>query len=324
MNPDETDKNEFISLCKDYYKGNQTELNYIDEFQQTYSSDKAIWWYNRDCFIYTMLDKALRTKDTNTIFLFQFFIRDLLAQITKCQCQTSVRVYRGQSMLDDEIKNLRKLVGGFIFINNLFATIIHRDIALSFVNTDNTSGGVHRVLYEIDADPAVVTTKSFAYISRDSNYPDKVEVLFSIGSCFRIVNVQRNDDQIWCIRMTLCGDDGPNMKLFFDELKEKYGYYDGEAAFFSFSRVLRAMKKFDEADKYCHRLLRHFSSNDSLLAILYDELAEIASGKGDNNMNAKWHKKSLNIKKKTGFNSFVNSGGVTNSNGKIHSHWSNE
>jgi hypothetical protein len=41
-------------------------------------------------------------------------------------------------------------------------------------------------------------------------------------------------------------------------------------------------------------------------------------------MNALWHQKSLQIKKKNEFNSFDNSGDATNSDGKIHSHWSNE
>jgi len=120
--------------------------------------------------------------------------------------------------------------------------------------------------------------------------------------------------------MTLCGDNDSDLKPVFKEMKKKYGYYDGDAGFFSFSRLLRAVEKFDEAEKYCHHLLQYFSSNDSLLGILYDELAEIASNKGDHDLSDQWHQKSIQIKKKTGSNSFGNSTGTISCNGKIYNH----
>jgi hypothetical protein len=44
------------------------------------------------------------------------------------------------------------------------------------------------------------------------------------------------------------------------------------------------MEKFDEAENYCQRLLRHFCSDEASLAIVHDELAEIASSKSDNDL----------------------------------------
>jgi hypothetical protein len=49
----------------------------IDEFEMDYSSENALWWYSRDSFLYGMLNKALRTQDIDTLFLFRFFIRDI-------------------------------------------------------------------------------------------------------------------------------------------------------------------------------------------------------------------------------------------------------
>ncbi len=313
----ETDKINLISLCEDIYKDNESELKIIREFQQTYSNDKVLWWYTRlNCFD-KILNKALRTQDVDTIFLFQFFIRDLYQQITKCQCQYPVKVYRSQLMIDDEINSLKESVGCLISIHTFFSTVIDRNRALGFLNTCDNSNGLHRVFFEIDADPEVVIAKHFADITTHSYFPAEREVLFSIGSLFRITNVQQSNDQIWIIRMTLCSDKESDLKSLFEEMDKKYGFYDGETAFVSFSQVLREMKKFDEAEKYCHRLLRDFSSDDFLLGILYDELAEIASSKSDHSLSDQWQQKSIQIKKKTGSGSVGSSHASSNYTGKI-------
>jgi hypothetical protein len=180
-------------------------------------------------------------------------------------------------------------------------------VALHFLKESDNSNGLHRVFFEIDADPKVVTTKAFADITKHSEFPKEREILFTIGSLFRITSTHQSDDEVWIIQMTLCGDDEIDLKPLFDEMEKKYGCHDGEAALLSFSRVLREMKKLDEAEKYCHRLLQDFSSNDSLLGILYDELAKIASSKSDYYLSDQWHQKSIQIKKKMSSDSFTNS-----------------
>jgi hypothetical protein len=316
MKPSEMDETDLISLCKAYYKGNESELKLIRQFQQTYSSEKAIRWYTNECFLYKLLNKALRTEDINIIFLFQFFIHDLHQQTTEYQCQYPIRVYRSQHLGDDEINSLKESVGCFISVNGFYSTTFTVNTALGFLGNVKQLNASHRVLFEIDADPKVVTTKPFTDISEHSSFPQEREVLFSIGSLFRITNVQQSDSQMWIIRMTLCDDDDPDLRLLFEKINKKYGYYDGDAAFILFSRVLREMKKFDEAEKYCHRLLRDFSSNDPLLGILYDELAEIASSKSDYSLSDQWHQKAIKIKKKTGSSSVGSGTGAVSYNGK--------
>src|SRR3984957_19119886 len=51
MKSTSTDKNELISLCKDEYKGNKTELKIVREFEQDYSLDRALRWYTRQCLL---------------------------------------------------------------------------------------------------------------------------------------------------------------------------------------------------------------------------------------------------------------------------------
>jgi hypothetical protein len=56
----ESDKKQLISLCQNEYKNNPTDLPFVREFDKDYSSNKAIWWYTRESFLYKTLNKALR------------------------------------------------------------------------------------------------------------------------------------------------------------------------------------------------------------------------------------------------------------------------
>ncbi|CAF2046563.1 unnamed protein product [Rotaria magnacalcarata] len=70
-------KTKLIDFCCDQYGDNSKELKIIDEFKRNYSPSSAIWWYTRECFTYTMSNKALRTQDIEIITKMGFFIRDL-------------------------------------------------------------------------------------------------------------------------------------------------------------------------------------------------------------------------------------------------------
>ena len=55
-----TDKDDLISLSKKEYKNNKDELAVIREFQENYSSDRVLWWYTRESFLYRTVNKARR------------------------------------------------------------------------------------------------------------------------------------------------------------------------------------------------------------------------------------------------------------------------
>ena len=56
---------------------NPSTLNLIEEFRGNYDPSLAIRWYTRPCFLYSMLNQALRTVDLDIILKMAFFIRDL-------------------------------------------------------------------------------------------------------------------------------------------------------------------------------------------------------------------------------------------------------
>lgn len=70
-------KEEMLSRCRDYYRGNKRQLENIDKFERTYDSTKAIEWYTSTTFIFKLVNKALRTENIDLLYLFRFYFVDL-------------------------------------------------------------------------------------------------------------------------------------------------------------------------------------------------------------------------------------------------------
>ncbi|CAF4785343.1 unnamed protein product, partial [Rotaria sp. Silwood2] len=55
------------------------------------------------------------------------------------------------------------------------------------------------------------------------------------------------------------------------------------------------MGRFNEAEKYYHRLLDELPANDFLRIGLYHNLGDLTDQKGDHNVSLKWYQKSLKL-----------------------------
>ncbi len=90
----------FLEFCRELYTGNERELHIISEFDHNYHSHSPAWWYTRECFLYKMLNKALRIHDINILCKMGFFIRDLHQQLKQLHATSSIStllvLYRGQ------------------------------------------------------------------------------------------------------------------------------------------------------------------------------------------------------------------------------------
>ncbi|CAF1303903.1 unnamed protein product, partial [Rotaria sordida] len=267
----QADTKELIKLCRNAYEGNSFELSNIHEFQKDYSPDKVLWWYTRASFFYKTLNAVLRTENIHMIFLFRGFISDIQRQLKYHQAKKPLRVYRGQMISRDELKNLEQCRGQFISVNSFFSTSTDEKRALSFLNAPDNTDNLEPVLFEIVADPTVAITKPFADIRAYSEYPEESEILFMLGSIFRLDNIDySNDNQVWIIRMTLCSENEHDLKNVLMYMKQQLG--NGETNLRTLGRVLSEMGKFDLAEQYFTRLLKELSPNDPLCGNLYKDL----------------------------------------------------
>ncbi|CAM4820955.1 unnamed protein product [Rotaria magnacalcarata] len=189
-------KNELVAICEKAYKGNSAVLGTLREFKQSYSFDRAIWWYTRDSFLYRILNKALREQNIDLLFLLRFIISDMKQQLKKYQCSSRLKLYRGQLMSMDELEMLNNSRGQLISINSFLSTSVKREVAYNFLMNSIHADDTTRVLFEIVVDPKVGDIKSFANVKLLSYFPQEEEVLIMLGSIFKLGSFNRNSDQL--------------------------------------------------------------------------------------------------------------------------------
>ncbi|CAF2828174.1 unnamed protein product [Rotaria sp. Silwood2] len=310
------DKKELIQLCKQQYEDNSVELSNIHEFEQDWSSSNALWWYTRESFFYKILNAVLRKQDIHFIFLFRSYILDIHHQLKKHQSVNSLKVYRSQMISSDELKTFQQTHGQFISINSFFSTSTNKQKALSFLNVPTGIENLEPVLFEIDANPKMATAKSFADISSYSEYKDESEVLFMLGSIFRLNSVNHSkDNPVWIIQMTLCSDDEHDLKQVLADMKQQLG--SGETNLQILGKILSDMGKFYLAEKYLTGFLEQLPQNYPLLGSLYEDLAKVASQAGDYNKSVQWHKKAVEFKKSNQPTASSNTNRAMSSTGKF-------
>jgi hypothetical protein len=108
---------EFIDYCRDILHDNEGKLEDIDEFKRNYRNKTSIWWYTSPCFLYSMLNCAVRLSDVDIIIRMGFFIGDLHRQIEQLNKGQSVvdhmaakmlSVYRGQGLSKADFQKMKE------------------------------------------------------------------------------------------------------------------------------------------------------------------------------------------------------------------------
>ncbi|CAM4847762.1 unnamed protein product [Rotaria magnacalcarata] len=296
LRPMKNERNELILLCKERYKDVHSELRLIQEFEENYTSNKGIYWYLKDSCIYRIFTKALRTQNIDLLFLFRFFIHDIRQGILQNPCISPIRVYRSQLMTKVEINLLENSIGRLISINSFFSTYIHREFVLTILNQSSSSNDLERVIFEIDANPELNSTKPFGFIRPNNCFQQIEEVLFTLGSIFRLTKIHRQSDALWIVQLSLCQDNDAQINKIFQSFKEKDNHY--KIHVISFGNFLTKLGRLNQAEKFLTRLLHELSGNHKIIADCYYALGCIEMKKNIDDYSLNLHRKSLEIKLK--------------------------
>ncbi len=277
--------------CKDC----NTYLKHLEEFQNEYSSEKSLFWYTKDSFIYRMLNKALRVRNIDILFLFRFFIRDLAEELKANQWLSPGSVYRGQMLSKPELKTLKQSVGKLISINSFLSTTLYREVANTYIGD---MPDFEKIIFKIDFDPMIDGIKPFADITLISEYPQEGEILFMLGSIFQIYSVDCDEDGTWIIQMNLCSDHDQVLKSIFQYLRKESKRC--ELDLLAFGNVLHDMGEFEQAKNYYKRCLELLPSDDHVWKpYCYYLLGLIATTKGEDKYALDLLDKSLVIRRQT-------------------------
>ena len=184
-------------------------LGQVEKFlssENGYSADTAATYYTADCFLYRRVNKALRQQNFPAILDFRFFLLDMQDQLQTAYPEFSVLYdpgdimvfYRGQLMSQQELDllNEKRRTGSLITVNSYLSTSMDLAVAAKFIAGSQNSGLIP-VIFKIHAeykDPDVKRRKPFAFIGHLSHTGTELEVLFSLGSFFRVDEIKFNED----------------------------------------------------------------------------------------------------------------------------------
>ncbi|CAF4556577.1 unnamed protein product [Rotaria sp. Silwood2] len=96
-----------------------------------------------------------------------------------------------------------------------------------------------------------------------------------LGSIFHLKSISRDEDQVWKIEMSLCGDNEHKLKEVLADMKKQNG--TGETNLWTLGKLLWTMGKLDLAEYYYNLFLQELPSNDPSLRKNIPDFLQISS-----------------------------------------------
>ena len=277
------DIKDFIAYCRQQFAGNDQNLKICDQLEQEYRKHTPIWWCTCECFLYSMLNRALSTMDINLIIKMGFFIQHLHRQIEQLHSeqfhhkeQSSVfNVYRGQGLSKTDFDQLSKTKGGLLSFNNFSSTSKHQETALNFARQAINNPDLVGIFFCIKIDPSILPTL-YASIDNIAFSDTDGEILFTIPSIFRIDDIKQIDenDRLWQIELTLTNHNDPQLHLITKYMQKET---EGQTAWHRLGKLLLKLGVFDKAEEIFNMLLSETNDNRDK-TILFNQLALVKCG----------------------------------------------
>ena len=293
---------DFIQHCHKTLTGNTSELEHVDNLAKTYSQHTPIWWYTLECFLYPMLNRALRTMDANVMIKLGFFICDLHRQITQLHheqfgshCSTQhFAVYRGQGMEKKAFEKLAASKGGLISFNCFLSTSRDRQISLDFAEGALDNPQLMGVLFVITIDSAPCETPFASVVDVGVFGAEEDEILFSMHTVFRIGQVTgiNSNPRLVRVELTMTSDKDKDLHKLINRIREET--FPAEEGWFRLGLVLGKMGESAKAEEVFKILLKQMN-DESAMGMTYHQLGVMTNDLGKYEEAIGYYEKSIEI-----------------------------
>ncbi|CAF1281709.1 unnamed protein product [Adineta steineri] len=286
MSQDKLSKKQMLDMCRDYYKNNKQQLKKIEEFRNTYTREKAIEWYTHDCFLYKLLNKALRTEDIESLFTFRFFSIDLCSAIEQenqlLKNEETLTLYRGTQIPKEEFEKIKENVGKTISTNGFLSTSRNINVSLVFIPTNAQSNDFTSVLFEIKVNP-LLKTVIFTDVGDKSRIKGEEEVLFNLNSLFKIVSVCFDSKlTVWKVELNATDEGAEKVEEYL--LLSKLQMEECSPLIYFGRLLIKELGQVDRAGKYFNMLLKSLPHDHPDIAAVYNNIGAVYYKKNELNL----------------------------------------
>lgn len=297
---DDYAKQEFVKFCRDQ-NGAQYRTKQIEDFEQNYQFFRAIFYYTKESFVYSVLNRALRTQQTNVLMKMGFFIRDLYEQIEYGHDQTrqtheTITVYRGQGMSKSDFEKLRQNSGGLLSFNSFLSTSLNSDIARIFAYSAKDVRHQIGIVFQMNIDCKV---HSVPYTSTkiDGCFGNaEEEILFSMHTIFRIGDMQEVEDRLWEVQLNLTDENDSELLQLTNCVRNEIGRGDEWGRL---GNLYMRMGEFERAEEMYKISLNATSNNDyKSVATRLHQLGSANAQHGKYETALSFYQRSLDIEEK--------------------------
>ncbi|CAM4972775.1 unnamed protein product [Rotaria socialis] len=299
------DDTKSIKALEIYCKKKEIPDTEINELKRKYHQKSPVWWYTCEMFLYGMLNWGLRSLDMEAMSKLGFFIRSLHLQLKQLHQKQSAKfkksftVYRGQGMKEEDFQNLLDSKGGLLSFNNFLSTSMDPKVGIEFVErTMEKNQDIVGVIFIMTIDQSKISTSNtpFAMIDEHSAIPSEQEILFTMHTVFRVVEIKRtpNNSRLWEVHLTITDENDPQLSTLTNSIKQEIrgrGWH-------RMGQSMLTVGDFDQAEELYNELLEN-ASTDSDRAHIYHQLGWLKRQQGKYPEAVKFYEKSLEIYRKT-------------------------
>ncbi|CAF2261414.1 unnamed protein product [Rotaria magnacalcarata] len=277
----------------------------INELKRKYHQKSPVWWYTCEMFLYGMLNYGLRSLDMEAMSKLGFFIRSLHLQLKQLHQEQSVNfqksftVYRGQGLSKEDFQNLLDSKGGLLSFNNFLSTSMKEKVAMEFVEramqkNQDTIG----VMFIMTIDQIKIATSitPFAMIDDHSALPQEKEILFTMHTVFRVVDIKQapKNNRLWEVQLAITDESDPQLSALTNSMKKEVS----GRGWYRMGKLMLRVGQFDQAEELYSELLENVSS-DSDRAHIYHQLGRVKWQQGQYEKEIAFYEKALIIYEKT-------------------------
>lgn len=272
---------QWVAFCRPGLITNETDSKSLELLEKKYPHISPVWFYSHDYFLWSTLNRSIRTFDVNILLKLSFFIYDLHQQINQLHREQTIQpgikqpftVYHGQGLHKSVAEQMIKSKNGLIIFNSFLCASTDRRLAHDFANRAMKHSDYVGLSFVMTIDPTK-STVPFAFINNITGYEGKDEVIFPMHTVFRIRDIQSmgENNRLIQVGLTLSNEDNDNLYDFDGEMKTNIS--NNIQGWNYLGQLLIKFEKFERAEEIYNILFRQ-TTDEKEKEIFHQQLAKI-------------------------------------------------